>query len=233
MDSIIQQISINAIPIILAIVLHEIAHGWAAYKLGDPTAKQMGRLSLNPIAHVDIFGTIIIPLVLLFTGSPFLFAYAKPVPVNFSNLRKPKEDMVWVAAAGPLTNILIAGVSAIIFRIILYINPELLMYIADLHGLFSRGGLGVSIMVPIILMLLVSVKLNILLAVINLIPIPPADGGRILVGLLPHKQAIAYSRIEPIGMFLLFFILFLDPLGIFSRIIWPIIGILTRLFLIG
>ncbi len=232
MDSIIRQISINALPVILAIVFHEIAHGWVAYRLGDPTAKQMGRLTLNPIAHVDIFGTIIMPLILILTGSGFVFAYAKPVPVNFSNLRRPKEDMVWVAAAGPSTNILIAGVSAIIFRIIVYINPELVMYILDLP--ISRGGgLWVSIMVPIILMLLVSVKLNILLAVINLIPIPPADGGRILVGLLPYRQAIAYSKIEPIGMFLLFFILFFDPLGIFSHIIWPIIGTLTRLFVMG
>ncbi|MBI5182968.1 MAG: site-2 protease family protein [Nitrospinae bacterium] len=231
MNSIIQQISINAIPIILAIVLHEIAHGWVAYRLGDPTAKQMGRLTLNPIAHIDIVGTVILPLVLILTGSGFVFAYAKPVPVNFSNLRRPKEDMVWVAGAGPLTNILIAGVSAIIFRLIFYINPELVGYIVDPYRLFSRGGLEVSIMVPIALMLLASVRLNILLAVINLIPIPPADGGRILVGLLPYRQAIAYSKIEPIGMFLLFFLLFFDPLKIFSHIIWPIIGTMIKLFL--
>lgn len=214
----IQKISIVALPIILGVIFHEIAHGWVAYKFGDPTAKERGRLSLNPLVHIDLFGTIIMPLLLIFSQTGIIFGYAKPVPVNFSNLRDPKKNMVWVAAAGPLTNILLAFLSGIIFRLIVFMNPY--------HYSWSP-----ILFDPLLLMLRYSVRLNAVLAVINLIPIPPVDGGRILTGLLPLKQSLAYSKIEPYGLLILVLLLFLDPLGIFSSLVRPIISLLDQIFL--
>lgn len=223
-----QTIAVMALPLIFAIVLHEIAHGYMAYRKGDDTALRLGRLSLNPIHHIDPFGTILLPLVFFFSTG-MLFAMAKPVPVNFFALRRPKEDMVWVAAAGPGTNLLLALFSALLIWVAGFFDSQTDYYIAFMNQKLIPADAS-PIMFPIIGMLYYSVLLNVILAVINLIPIPPADGGRIMVGLLPHKAAAAYSRIEPVGVILLMVIILFDPLGIVRHVIWPLIeGIVNLL----
>ena len=224
MSHIIQTISISAIPILFAIILHEVAHGWVADKRGDPTAKKMGRLTLNPLAHIDIVGTIIIPIVLLVTSSGrFVFGYAKPVPVNFMNLKRPKEDMVLVAFAGPGTNLILAAGCGFLFRLVVMMNPQIL-YLLQVRGDLPPGsGIGNSILIPVLLMLMEGVKWNVLLAIFNMIPIPPLDGGRVMVGLLPDRQSAMWSSLEPFGIFIVIFLVFLDPLGFWSQIIFPMI----------
>lgn len=230
-SDLIQKISVMALPIIFAVVLHEYAHGWMANRKGDATARLMGRLTLNPLVHLDAFGTVVLPL-LFYVSTGFLFAYAKPVPVNFWNLRRPKEDMVWVAAAGPGMNLLLAVCSAVLIHLLLYVDPGIA------ETVFNRGNpfgpaevIGGSFFIPIFYMLLFSVQLNVVLAIFNLIPIPPADGGRILVGLLPHPQSQMLSRIEPVGMFLIIAIFIFNPLGIKNWTLEPLIVHLIRFLL--
>lgn len=223
----VQTIAIMALPLILAIVLHEVAHGYMAYRKGDDTAMRMGRLSLNPINHIDPFGTILLPLVFFFSTG-MLFAMAKPVPVNFFALRRPKEDMVWVAAAGPGVNLLLALVSALTLWVMGHVYPRTEEYISFIN--MKNIPLDASpILFPIIGMLYYSVWLNVILAIFNLIPIPPTDGGRIVVGLLPHKAAAAYARIEPIGIIVLMVLVIFDPFGIIRHLIWPIIETIINL----
>ena len=185
----IQQISLWIVPILVAIVFHEVAHGAVAYRLGDPTAAQAGRLTLNPIAHVDPLGSVIVPLVLLISNAPMLFGWAKPVPVNYALLRNPKRDMVLVAAAGPATNLLLAVVSAL-----------------ALHGLKAlwtpetSDTLTQSVFLPLATMAQYGVLMNVFLCAFNLLPIPPLDGGRVLTGLLPLPWAQQFARLEPYGM---------------------------------
>ena len=188
-----QQLSIWGLPVLAAVVLHELAHGYSAYLLGDSTAARMGRLTLNPIAHVDLFGTIVLPVMLLVSGSPFLFGYAKPVPVDFANLHNPRRDMVRVAAAGPIMNLILAGLSAFALKFLLS-----LQLIGD--GLVARS-------------LLASVLINVVLAVFNLFPLPPLDGGRIATGLLPRQPAIALAKLEPYGMLVVMLLLMTGILG--------------------
>lgn len=181
MEETIRQIAIWALPVLLAIVFHEVAHGWAAYHLGDSTAAKMGRLTLNPIAHVDLFGTILIPLLLLISNAPFLFGYAKPVPVNFQNLRNPKRDMIWVALAGPVTNFLLALMCVL-----------LLKFLVPMIGKSSPLGMSASLVdffVPIIFMLERGILINIVLAVFNLLPLPPLDGAAVFSALVPEPLA--------------------------------------------
>jgi len=175
-QSIMQGISIWALPVLLAIVLHEVAHGWMAYKLGDDTAFWLGRLSLNPLRHIDPVGTIVIPLVLVVAGSPFLFGYAKPVPINWRKLRNPKRDMVWVALAGPLTNILLAIISTFLLWLVAMM-PASWVWAAE----------------PLSLMLQASILINLVLCIFNLLPLPPLDGGRVAVGLLPQPYSTYLS----------------------------------------
>jgi len=200
----IQQLSLWAVPILAAVVLHELAHGYVAFRLGDPTAARLGRLTLNPFAHVDLFGTVLLPLILLFTGAPFLFGYAKPVPVNFLNLRNPRRGMVLVALAGPGMNLLLAGLSALAFRSLL-----------SLH--IPNNELLTSNLAVIALMAKYSVAINVSLAVFNLLPLPPLDGGRAATGLLPRLPALALARLEPYGMLILLMLLMTGLLDHFLR----------------
>ncbi len=181
MNEQIQQLTVYALPQLFANTLHEAAHGYAACDFGDNTAYMMGRISLNPARHIDPIGTVLIPLVLLLFGSPFLFGYAKPVPVNFGALRNPKRDMIWVALAGPASNF----VQAFVYALALLVMQRLGVREAFLVDVASAG-----------------ITVNLVLFVFNLFPIPPLDGGRVLVGLLPIRQALALSRIEPYGFFI-------------------------------
>ncbi|SDF16732.1 site-2 protease family protein [Thalassobaculum litoreum] len=183
--------SIWALPVLLAITLHEAAHGWAAAKLGDPTARLMGRVTLNPFAHVDLVGTVLIPLALLLMSAPFLFGYAKPVPVNFSRLRNPRRDMALVALAGPASNILLAILGALAFHLVPVLPDTATQWAAE--------------------MLQRLVLLNLILAVFNMLPIPPLDGGRILVSILPDWAAWKVARLERAGLFIVIGVLFLLP----------------------
>ncbi len=215
MQEILQQLSVWALPILAAVVLHEVAHGYVAYRLGDPTASLMGRLTLNPLPHVDPIGTVALPLLLLASGSPFMIGWAKPVPVNFAQLRNPKRDMVFVALAGPLTNVALAVVSAL-----------------ALQGLLAVRGadalLGAALVEPIALMAAHSVVINVVLAVFNMIPILPLDGGRVLTGLLPRTQAIAFSRTEPYGMLIVMALLATNTL---SRVMGPVVHFVLQALL--
>jgi Zn-dependent protease len=179
--NLIQNILIYALPVLLAITVHEAAHGYAARHYGDNTAYALGRITLNPLKHIDPIGTILMPLLLLFSGSPFLFGYAKPVPVRIGNLNNPKRDMVWVALAGPASNLLMALIWGIIFY---------LLKAADMNEpFFSKMAQG-------------GILVNAVMFAFNLFPLPPLDGGRILIGLLPYKFAELVSRVEPWGFFI-------------------------------
>ena len=212
---IIQKICLWALPILVAVVLHEIAHGYVAFRLGDPTAAQLGRLTLNPLAHVDLFGTVILPLLLLFGGAPFLFGYAKPVPINFMNLRNPRKDMVLVALAGPMMNIALATISAFAFNFLQSMHAP--------QGGFVETNLGV-----LTLMAGHSVIMNIGLAVFNMLPVPPLDGGRVATGLLPRSPAIALARLEPYGMLIIMLLL---ATGALDQILRPMTKFLVQTLL--
>jgi len=185
--------SVWVLPLLFAITFHEAAHGFAAHRLGDDTAYQLGRVSFNPLRHIDPFGTIILPAMLLLSHSPFLFGYAKPVPVNFKNLRNPRLDMVWVALAGPATNIILALIAALAFHALPLAPADTAQWIAD--------------------NLKNTLVINVVLAVFNMLPIPPLDGGRVAVGLLPNFLAYPLSRLEPFGMLILIGFLILLPLA--------------------
>jgi Zn-dependent protease len=210
-----RQIIVSAFPILIAITFHELSHGFVANKLGDPTAKMMGRLTLNPIAHIDLIGTVLMPLMLIIlTNGQFVFGYAKPVPINPMNFKNPKRDMAISAAAGPITNILLAIASMIILRLL----------IIPLAAFFPES-LNMTVMEPLIMIFKSSVIINVILAVFNMIPIPPLDGGRVLVGFLPYKQAVSFSRIEPFGFII---VIFLIATGIANYFVLPLVNFFLR-----
>ena len=186
-------LSVWVLPLIIAITFHEAAHGFVAHHFGDNTAWERGRVTFNPLKHIDPFGTLIMPAMLLLSHSPFLFGYARPVPVNFRALRNPRLDMVWVALAGPATNIGLALLAALAFHLVAYLPASAAQWFAD--------------------NLQNALVINVILAIFNMLPIPPLDGGRVAVGLLPGVLAAPLARLEPYGMLILIGILILLPLA--------------------
>jgi len=212
LEQLIQTIALAAIPVLFAITLHEAAHGYVARHFGDMTAYQQGRISLNPLRHIDPVGTILFPLLTLWLGG-ILFGWAKPVPVNFGALRRPKQDMLWVALAGPASNLFMALGWALLYKMA-WLFPD--SYFAEpLLGMAEWG-----------------IKINVVLMVLNLLPLPPLDGGRVAVSLLPHRQAFQLARIEPYGMFIL---IFLAITPVLSLILSPLVNLMFKLisFLFG
>lgn len=212
MDSIIQTITVVAIPVLFAITLHEAAHGYVARLLGDPTADLAGRISLNPMRHIDPVGTVAVPLFLLLAaklmgGAGFIFGWAKPVPVNWSRLKRPKQDILWVALAGPAANFVMAFLWTLALKLVLMAG-------AAATGFWAQ-------------MAIAGIQINIVLMVFNLLPIPPLDGGRIVYSLLPTQWAQPYARIEPYGMLIVLLLIFS---GILWAVIQPVIWFFYRFF---
>ena len=221
------------LPLAAAIVLHEYAHGWVANYFGDSTARSQGRLTLNPIPHIDPVGSILVPLTLIFfVPGGFLFGWAKPVPIDPRQLYNPKRDMAFVAAAGPGMNFFLAIVSAALLSLFLIIDPTLREQWPPQPGVEPRQDVLGMVLVPLAAMALFSVVINTLLFAFNLLPIPPLDGSRILTSILPMGPAIALSRLEPYGMFIILGLFMLDPyVPIISTIIGSVFYVMTNTLL--
>ncbi len=210
-DALIQTIALAAIPVLFAITLHEAAHGYVARHFGDMTAYKQGRISLNPLRHIDPLGTILLPMLTLFLGG-ILFGWAKPVPVNFGALRRPKQDMLWVALAGPAANLVMALFWGALFKVALMFPGS---YFAE----------------PLLGMAQFGVTINAILLVLNLLPLPPLDGGRVAISLLPHRQAFQLAKVEPYGMVILILLAVVPISGqpILGWILSPLVSGVIRL----
>ena len=206
METVVSKIAVMLVPALLAIMLHEVSHGYAAERFGDPTARLLGRLNLNPFKHLDPIGTVAVFI--------FGFGWARPVPVNPGNMRKPRQDMIWVALAGPTANLLLALASALLLR-----------GLGFLEGWLGESSRILRLATPVTMMAGFSLYINILLAVFNLIPLPPLDGGRILTGILPERQAAQISRLEPFGFVLVVLLVFFTD--IWSLVLAPLINTLV------
>ena len=216
------KVSVWIVPVLIAVTFHEAAHGYVAWKLGDDTAYRLRRVSFNPFRHIDLFGTILLPATLLFmSGGRIMFGYAKPVPVNFSRLNSPRRDMILVALAGPVTNLALAFISAFLFHFVELFPHDVSMWLAET--------------------LRRSLLLNLVLAVFNMLPLPPLDGGRVAVGLLPRALALPLAKLERFGMLILILILFVLPtlsgqlgmrINLFDAVIWPPVELLYNLIIV-
>ena len=221
------KLSIYAVPVVLAITFHEAAHGYVAYRKGDPTAKMLGRVTLNPIPHIDPFGTILLPAMMILFNMGVVFGWARPVPVNFRLLHDQKRDPIYVAAAGVVTNLGLAILSGLIFRLLTALDPALMIE-AMMRGAGPSADTPVRMVtVPLSLMCVISVQFNCLLALFNLIPVPPLDGGRIAVGLLPPRASMALASVERYGMIIVLLLLMFGPAGV----IWRFVDILASVIL--
>ena len=206
--STVQQIVAWVMPVLLAITVHETAHGWVARRFGDKTAQMLGRLTLNPIKHIDPVGTILVPAVMLLLPGGFVFGWAKPVPVDWRNFKHPKQDMAWVAVAGPASNLLMALAWALAARVAL--------------GLSADNWIAL----PLLFMGVAGIFINTILMVLNLLPLPPLDGGRVVTGLLPAPYAYQFARIEPYGFFILVALLMT---GVLSIVMWPVVNLVLQM----
>ncbi len=225
LPQILHTISYMALPLLFAMVLHEYAHGWVANRCGDPTAKLQGRLTMNPLAHIDPFGTVILPLLCLLMPGGFLLGWAKPVPIDPRLMHRPRRDMALVAAAGPAMNLVLAVGSALLFAILLSIDPTIGSNSSKSEEISPPDTWHQMFLQPIAVMSYYSVLINVLLMLFNLLPLPPLDGGRILTSLLPDTAAMALRRVEPYGMFILMGLIILDPQ---IHVIHTITGTLTH-----
>jgi Zn-dependent protease len=211
LPEILHEISYKGLPLLFAIVLHECAHGWVAYRCGDPTAKLQGRLTMNPLAHIDPFGSVVLPLLCLLMPGGFVLGWAKPVPVDPRLMHQPRRDMALVAAAGPGMNLVLAIGSALLFTILLSLDGSVAQYWSSTDETPQPQSLLTMVTHPLAVMAMYSIFINVFLMLFNLIPIPPLDGGRVLTSLLPPRPALALMRLEPYGMFVLVALIMFDP----------------------
>jgi Zn-dependent protease len=213
--------------LLLSLAAHEFAHAWVALREGDPTAERLGRVTLNPLPHIDLFGSILFPAILMLTNAPILIGWAKPVPVNPRNFRSPKRGFAQVSIAGPGSNLLLAVLAAIGLKIWTLLDRNLVEYLTGyLYG--DTAAHGVNVALPLALFLVQSISINLVLGVFNCFPIPPLDGGHFLMGILPARQAHALAKIEPYGMFIVLGLAFLGVINVFVR---PITSLLLTVLL--
>ncbi len=203
--------------LLLSISVHECSHAWSANYFGDETAKRMGRLTINPIPHIDPFGTLLFPMLMIFSGSGFLIGWAKPVPVDLRNLKNPRKDNLWISFAGPLSNLALAGIFALLFHTIIRFTNDPL------------SSAQTSVIEPFIIFVYMSIRINVILAIFNMIPVFPLDGSGVISGLLPYDKAVAFERMRPYGFLILMILLFTNILGVIitpvSNVIFSLLGV--------